>query len=57
MHVHDMHSCSNGMCGSCPSCLVAQGYMMPNVAVIDPAVDMVGKYSYADLMIELHINK
>ena len=57
MHVHDMHSCSNGMCGSGPSCFVAQGYMMPNVAVIDPTVDMVGKYSYADLMIELHINK
>jgi hypothetical protein len=56
-NVHDLYHCPDGRCGYCPSCCLKGGYMLPDVAIVDPTIDMVGKYSYADLMIELFLNK
>lgn len=49
-----MRSCNNGMCGGCPDCLVAQGYMLPQQAIIDRELDLIGKYDLADLILEVY---
>jgi hypothetical protein len=46
-------SCHDGMCGGCLSCLTAQGLITTNTAVISRELDLIGRYSYADMMIAI----